>query len=197
MNIRHIVSATVILVLSACGQQSEEPVKTPPKPEKVDPEKVYLVPLKNPGFEAAIDNLAGWKVSQHAGLPSYETAIDTESAGEGKNSFRIKRINKEWWGMVDQQLPLSKQAGKPISLTAKVKGENLAAKGFVVQLIFRKRGGRYISKLTSEPLTGTTDWHTIKIQGKVPPNTGELQVSGVLQDAGTAWFDDIRVYIHE
>lgn len=197
MNLKLTLTIVGLLICSACSQQpgntESSTTNSPSVAEKTNTKGKFA--LENPGFEASADSVVGWKLTQHAGVDAYEMGVDTSTAAEGKNSFRIKRIVEQFWGMVSQRLPLPMSAGKQIELTAKVKGENLGDRGFIVMLVFRQVSGQYISRMKSKPLTGSGDWQTVKLSGVIPPQTGLIDVSGTLEDEGVAWFDDVNVVV--
>ncbi|WP_316366065.1 hypothetical protein [Candidatus Thiodiazotropha sp. CDECU1] len=173
---------TTSLMFSACSEGTNPPQTT-------------SVPLNNPSFEQSDQYLEGWGFSQHAGKPAYAVSIDTTNSTDGNNSYRIERELVQSWGMIYQWLPLDNAMGKTIKLTAMIKSENLGPDGFDLNLVFRKANRKVISNIASEAVTGTNNWQRISVTGVIPANTAQLQITAVLNDAGTAWVDDVQVSI--
>ncbi|MES9943007.1 MAG: hypothetical protein ABW104_07700 [Candidatus Thiodiazotropha sp. 6PLUC2] len=185
------------LMLSACGDDSELLRRSSSQQQDAKPSQAISLPLKNPSFEQSEQQLQGWGFSQHAGVQAYAVSIDTTNSTDGKNSYRIERKQVQAWGMIKQQLPLDSATGKSIKLTAMVKSENLGPNGFDLNLVFRKANRKFIGKISTEAITGSNNWQRVEATGIVPAHTAYLQVTAVLNDAGTAWVDDIRVTLSE
>ncbi|MES9861296.1 MAG: hypothetical protein ABW157_04340 [Candidatus Thiodiazotropha sp. LLP2] len=188
---------TTSLIFASCGYDSELAHRSPLQQQDAKSAQAASLQLKNPSFEQSDKFPKGWGFSQHAGEPAYAVSIDTTNSTDGKNSYRIERKLVQAWGMVNQWLPLDNATGKSIKLTAMIKSENLGAAGFDLNLVFRKANRKFIEKVGSEAITGTNDWQKIEVTGVVPAGTAHLQITGVLNDAGTAWLDDIQVRIVE
>ncbi len=159
------------------------------------PAQTISLPLENPSFEASDQFVKGWAFAQHAGEPSYAVSIDTAESADGKNSYRIERTQVQAWGMINQWIKLDNATGKSIKLSAMIKSEALGPNGFDLNLVFRKANRKFISSVGSEAVTGSNDWQRIEVIGVVPANTAHLQVTAVLNDAGTAWLDDVRLTV--
>jgi hypothetical protein len=183
------------LTLGACANDIEPSHQGSSQQQDAQPPQVNLLPLNNPSFEQSDQYHIGWGFSQHAGDPAYAVSIDTTDSTDGKNSYRIERKLIQAWGMINQWLPLDNASGKSIKLTAMVKSENLGPDGFDLNLVFRKANRKVIGNIGTEAITGTNNWQRIEVSGIVPADTAHLQVTAVLNDAGTAWLDDIRVSI--
>jgi hypothetical protein len=193
---KNILSDFIIVILSllltACG--SEVAQQSQLQQQTALP-KTTLLPLKNPSFEESDQHVKSWGFSQHAGEPSYLVSIDTNESTEGKNSYRIERKLVQAWGMINQWLPLENAIGKSVTLSAMVKSENLGPKGFDLSLVFRKANRKYISAVDSAIVTGSNGWQRIEVTSIVPAHTAHLQITAVLNDAGTAWLDDVELSI--
>ncbi|MBW9275703.1 MAG: hypothetical protein K1563_18660 [Candidatus Thiodiazotropha sp. (ex. Lucinisca nassula)] len=97
--------------------------------------------------------------------------------------------------MISQWLPLDYVTGKSIKLTDMIKSENLGPDGFDLNLVFRKAKRKVIGNIGTEVITGTNSWQRIVATGVILADTAHLQITAVLNDAGTAWLDDVRVSI--
>ncbi|MET0005301.1 MAG: hypothetical protein ABW087_16955 [Candidatus Thiodiazotropha sp.] len=186
---------TTSLMFAACGDDIEPPHRSPSQQQYTQPPQAISLPLKNPSFEQSDQHLKGWGFSQHAGEQAYAVSIDTTDSTDGKNSYRIERKLVQAWGMIYQWLPLDNATGKSIKLTAMIKSENLGPDGFDLNLVFRKANRKVIGNIGTEAITGTNNWQRIVVAGVIPADTAHLQITAVLNDAGTAWLDDVQVSI--
>ncbi len=182
---------TALLLLSACSDKNQTAEQS--LPQEKPPLQAISLPLKNPSFEQSDQFVKGWGFSQHAGEPAYEVSIDTSDSTDGKHSYRIERKLVQAWGMINQWLPLESAVGKSIKLSAMIKSEALGPKGFDLSLVFRKANKKFISEIASEIVTGSHEWQRLEVVAVVPAKTAHLQVTAVLNDAGTAWLDDVQL----
>ncbi|MCG8123445.1 MAG: hypothetical protein JAY83_05675 [Candidatus Thiodiazotropha endolucinida] len=182
---------TASLLLSACSDKNQMAEQS--LPQEKPPLQAISLPLKNPSFEESDQFVKGWGFSQHAGEPAYEVSIDTSDSTDGKHSYRIERKLVQAWGMINQWLPLDSAEGKSIKLSAMIKSEALGPKGFDLSLVFRKANKKFISEIASEIVTGTHGWQRLEVVAVVPAKTAHLQITAVLNDAGTAWLDDVQL----
>lgn len=162
---------------------------------RIECAQAVSLPLQNPSFEQSDQYVKGWGFSQHAGEPAYALSVDTSESTDGKNSFRIERKQVQAWGMINQSLPLDNAKGKFIKLSAMVKSKDLGPDGFNLNLVFQKANRKFIDKISTETITGTNNWQAIEVKGVVPAHTAYLQVTAILNDAGTAWVDDFQLSI--
>ncbi|MEW8323236.1 MAG: hypothetical protein AB2606_11385 [Candidatus Thiodiazotropha taylori] len=182
---------TASLLLSACSDKNQMAEQS--LPQEKPPLQAISLPLKNPSFEESDQFVKGWGFSQHAGEPAYEVSIDTSNSTDGKHSYRIERKLVQAWGMINQWLPLDSAEGKSIKLSAMIKSEALGPKGFDLSLVFRKANKKFISEIASEIVTGTHGWQRLEVVAVVPAKTAHLQITAVLNDAGTTWLDDVQL----
>ncbi len=57
-----------------------------------------------------------------------------------------------------------------------------------------QRGTSWLSEITTESVTGTSDWQRVTVRGVAPDNADSLVISmNHSRSKGTAWFDDIKV----
>ncbi|MCG7955633.1 MAG: hypothetical protein JAY91_08935 [Candidatus Thiodiazotropha endolucinida] len=186
---------TALLLLSACSDKNQTAEQS--LPQEKPPLQAISLPLKNPSFEESDQFVKGWGFSQHAGEPAYEVSIDTSDSTDGKHSYRIERKLVQAWGMINQWLPLDSAVGKSIKLSAMIKSEALGPKGFDLSLVFRKANKKFISEIASEIVTGTHGWQRLEVVAVVPAKTAHLQITAVLNDAGTVWLDDVQLTLIE
>ncbi|MCG7873680.1 MAG: hypothetical protein N0C81_05745 [Candidatus Thiodiazotropha lotti] len=188
---------TVSLMLSACSGENQLAEQGPPPQQQSQSAQSISLPLKNPSFEQSDQFVKGWGFSQHAGEPAYEVSIDTSDSTDGKHSYRIERKLVQAWGMINQWLPLDSAVGKSVKLSAMIKSEALGAKGFDISLVFRKANKKFISEISSEIVTGSHEWQRIEVTAVVPAKAAHLQITAVLNDAGTAWLDDVQLTLFD
>jgi hypothetical protein len=97
--------------------------------------------------------------------------------------------------MINQWLPLDNAKGKTIRLSAMIKSENLGPDGFDLNLVFRNANRKVIGSIGTKAITGTNNWQRVEVSGTVPAHTAHLQITAVLNDAGTAWLDDVQTSV--
>ena len=158
----------------------------------------HEIALDNPGFETtdgAVQNaVPGWRLAQHAGAPAYEMSIDMQAAASGHASFRMHRLTPQRYGSIAQQVAVPDSArGKPVTLSARMKTQNVGRKGWVLVLTIIADGGN--NQVRGAPLTGTQNFNEVKVEATLPPDATAIEVSALLLDDGTGWLDDVRVRI--
>jgi hypothetical protein len=137
-----------------------------------------------------------WTLSQHAGPPSYDFAIDTQSPAQGNSSLRIRQTQPQVYGAVGQIVPLKNAEKRSLRLRAKVKTGDVGADGWCLQIDFRNGSG-VIDTIKSKPVTGTKGWRDVMIEGPVPIGTVEVGVTAILEGGGTAWLDDVHLELRQ
>lgn len=171
------ISALAAILLLGCGDGTTE------------------IPIVNAGFEAPVKRageIPGWTVIQHAGPPSYETAIDTKTRSEGAASFRIRRIREQVYGSIFQRVPVANLAGKTVELSAMLKTEDVGDKGWILQLT---QTSGSVDRVSAAPLTGTTDFTRVTLKAKILAGTREVEIAASLRDGGTAWIDAVHLRV--
>jgi hypothetical protein len=152
------------------------------------------LPLINPGFEdpTSGDNVPGWIKGQHAGKLAYQIGIDTQTQRSGKASLRIRRIEPQVYGSVEQRVALVGQDGKTLEFSARLKTQDVGTQGWVMAITFNASYGS-IDQVRSRPLSGSNVWKPVTLRATVPKGTTSLQVALILLDDGTAWADDLKL----
>ncbi|MBI2398835.1 MAG: hypothetical protein HYV17_13655 [Xanthomonadales bacterium] len=151
--------------------------------------------LQNGGFETidAGDRPQGWAFKQHAGVRAYQFAVDDE-AFRGKRSMRITRLQKQVWGMVEQNVPASDLIGKTVEFTVRVRAADVGPRGFSVDL-GGFAGSTMLQRVQSERITGDSDWTKVSLRLEVPEGSTQVMVGVTLNDAGSVWIDDARLRV--
>lgn len=151
--------------------------------------------LRNGSFETldAKGKPEGWTFKQHAGVRAYEFALD-DSAIDGKRSMRVKRLQQQIWGQVEQNIPADDLIGKTVEFTVKARGEAVGKRGFRVGL-GGFAGSTMLQHVKSERVIGTSDWHKYTLRIEVPEGSTQVMVGVTLDDEGTIWLDDARLRV--
>lgn len=151
--------------------------------------------LRNGSFETmdARGKPEGWSFKQHAGVRAYEFKLD-DSAADGKRSMRVKRMQKQVWGQVEQNVPADDLIGKTVEFTVQARGEAVGKRGFSVGL-GGFAGSTMLQHVQSERVTGTSDWSKYTLRIEVPEGSTQVTVALTLNDEGTVWLDDARLRV--
>jgi hypothetical protein len=155
------------------------------------------IKLVNPSFEEPANGARapGWFPTQHYGATrDYEWAIDTDSASEGKASYRIKRLRPQAFGMIVQGVVINAHAGKTLELSAMMKTDEVGPEGWVLVVNVENRNA-VTQQVRSDPATGTHDFRQHNVRFKLPADAYELKIGVMLLDAGTGWVDDIKLRV--
>lgn len=155
------------------------------------------IKLINPSFEDAASGARapGWFASQHTGpVRNYEWAVDTETATDGKTSYRIKRLSPQVYGMIAQGVNVAEHAGKTLEFSAAMKGSDLGPEGWLLAVNIESRNA-ILEQVRSKPVTGKQDWKRSAVRFKLPAEAYELRLGVMLLDDGTGWVDDIKLRV--
>ncbi len=154
---------------------------------------IASVDVANAGFEepGAPNRIPGWTLSQHAGAAAYEMTQDANAPFAGRASFRMRRTQRQVFGLLFQEVPIDPYAGKTLELSAMARTADVGPLGWVVYIDVP--GGRE----TAVPLTGTTDWRAVHVRVKVPADAHQVSIGAMLLDSGTGWLDEVRLNVVE
>jgi hypothetical protein len=154
---------------------------------------IAKIDVANAGFEepGAPNRIPGWTLSQHAGVAAYEMTEDAAAPFAGLASFRLHRTRPQVFGLLFQEVPVDPYAGKTIELSAMARTADVGPLGWVVYIDVPG------SRETAAPLTGTTDWQTVRARVKVPAGTHQISIGAMLLDSGTGWLDDVTLNVVE
>ena len=173
------------LFLAACGN--------PDPGAGVATRVIAKIDVANAGFEepGAANRIPGWTLSQHAGVAAYEMTEDAANPFAGAASFRLRRTQRQVFGLLFQEVPIDPYAGKTLELSAMARTADVGPLGWVVYIDVP--GGRE----TATPLTGTTDWQSVRVRVNVPAGTHRVSIGAMLLDSGTGWLDDVKLSVVE
>jgi len=155
------------------------------------------IKLVNPSFEEPANGprAPGWIPSQHWGpTRNYEWSVDTQTATDGKASYRIKRTSPQAFGMVKQGLSIQQYAGKTLEFSAMLKTDGVGPEGWLIVVDVESRTAT-LEQLRSPPVTGKQDWKRHAVRFKLPADAAELKLGIMLLDEGTGWVDDAKLRI--
>lgn len=155
------------------------------------------IKLVNPSFEAPANGARapGWTPSQHTGPDrNYEWAVDSETATDGKASYRIKRLSPQVFGMINQGVIVAEHAGKTLEFSAEMKGQDIGPDGWVLVVNVENRNA-ILEQVRSTPVTGKQDWKRSVVRFKLPADAYELKLGVMLLDSGTGWVDDVKLRV--
>ncbi|HEX3122250.1 MAG TPA: hypothetical protein VHQ21_03035 [Rhodanobacteraceae bacterium] len=157
------------------------------------PRVIASIAVANAGFEepGAPNRIPGWTLSQHAGVAAYEMTEDATAPFAGRASFRMRRTERQVFGLLFQEIPIDPYAGKTLELSAMARTADVGPLGWA--LYVDVPGGREMAA----PLTGTTDWHAVRVRVKVPADAHQVSIGAMLLDAGTGWLDDVKLNVVE
>lgn len=160
-----------------------------------------ILPLSNPGFEEPAPRglIPGWWMSQHAGVVSYEMALDTDAKSGSRQAFRMKRLVHQEFGTIHQRIVLPPNSvGKKVTLSGLMKSKAVGAEGWLLVLNIESASSLGLSagmlaQERSQPVTGTSDWHRVSVDAVIPPRAATLDVGAMLLDEGAGWIDDVEL----
>lgn len=187
---------TSALTLGACGDRSD--VGDPPKSRDIA--------LENPGFEesGAGDTFPGWNSFQHAGEQAYVVGAELSEPGAEKQSLRVTQTMAEYYGTVEQQVMATPDMiGKIVEFSALAKTRKVGPDGWSIFINFFDTYDHVLIQAVSPPLLGTTQWQSIRVSAKVPPNTAKFTVAAQMTDPsatannGIGWLDDAKLTVRE
>ena len=155
------------------------------------------IKLVNPSFEEPASGVRapGWSPTQHTGPErNYEWAVDSQTASDGKSSYRIKRLSPQAFGMINQAVIVAEHAGKTLEFSAAMKTDAVGAEGWLLNVNIETRN-TILEQVRSAPVTGKKDWVRAAVRFKLPANAYELKLGVMLLDSGTGWVDDVKLIV--
>ena len=155
------------------------------------------IKLVNPSFEEPANGVRapGWVPSQHTGPErNYEWAVDTETATDGRASYRIKRLSPQAFGMINQGIIVAEYAGKTLEFSAAMKADEVGSEGWLLTVNIENRNA-ILDQVRSAPVTGKQDWKRSAVRFKLPADAYELKLGVMLLDSGTGWVDDVKLRV--
>jgi hypothetical protein len=184
--VRNFLIATLAVLVGACGHGSSDAAGSNGAAGKP-------IAIVNGDFEQPANGRAipGWQYLHHAGVDGYTVALDTDSPAQGKASAKMTRTQPQVYGTLAQLVSVKGYDGKTVRVTAKMKSDGAGEKGWVLFMSARGLPGN----VYSAPMTGTTPWKEVSVEAKMPVGVTQLNLGATLLDAGTGWFDDVKVSV--
>ena len=180
--LKRLVVAALSLLLSSSAAVAQTDIK-----------------LVNPSFEEPANGVRapGWSPSQHTGPErNYEWAVDSQTAADGKASYRIKRLSPQAFGLINQSVIVAEYAGKTLEFSAAMKAGNVGPEGWLLTVNIENRNA-ILEQVRSAPVTGKQDWKRSVVRFKLPADAYELKLGVMLLDSGTGWVDDVKLRVVE
>lgn len=154
--------------------------------------------IRNGSFENVDDHAYPryWVSAQHAGVRAYDFRVDTEHAHAGEHSMRIRRFEKQVWGITEQIIPCAPHIGKTLEFTLALRTSGVDGRGARIYLgAFAEY--MQLEESRTEPLLGDLDWREYKLSLTIPQKCTALRVGVSLNGAGTVWMDDASLVVAE
>jgi hypothetical protein len=182
--VRIFLIAAAAVLMCACGHPTDGVGST----AAGRPLALVNGDFEQPGNGGAIP---GWMYVHHAGVDAYTVSLDTDSPAQGKASVKMTRSQPQIYGTLSQLISVKGLDGKTVRVTAKMKSDGVGEKGWVIFMSARGLP----ANVYSTPMTGTTAWKQVSIEAKMPVGVTQLNLGASLLDAGTGWFDDVKVSV--
>jgi hypothetical protein len=149
-----------------------------------------------PGSNCARD----WGCVMHADPTSFRFFLDEKAPASGKRSFCIEPITNQPYGKaVQTRDDFNTWRNMRVRLSMAVKVEEVKGDGAGVFIVAHDGGGmaarprsqfvRYSQKLVK----GSAGWQRVETELVIPPDTFILEFGAILQGAGRACVDDVRL----
>lgn len=183
-------AAAMVAVLSSCA--------TAPVPQGTP------LAVRNAGFEADsppdTNCTTDWGCVMHADPRSFRFFIDEKAPASGKRCLCIEPITNQPYGKaVQSRLDPEVWGGALVRVSMSVRLENVTGPGAGPILVAHDSAGfaakprtsyvRYSEKLVN----GTSGWQRVETELLIPPETVSIEFGALLQGAGRACFDDVRL----
>ena len=155
---------------------------------------VPLLPAQESEFNLGLD-----KVTDDAKLPdgwdkigTHEITINTDSDKEQNKFVTIRSDGRSRLGVIRYFLPI-KNAGKRLTLTAKVKANEVDDSSQVMVGIAFFRGNRRLQLVSSSEITRASEWKSYSVSAIPPPGADRFALIGALIGSGTVSFDQFHL----
>lgn len=154
-----------------------------------------------------VENLGFEKLKHKASSPSFwylneqgcQLSIDTLDKHSGNRSLKMEsgKKNKQNFGVYTGTLPINLVAGKQVELKGWIKTLNVK-KGYA-GLWLRVDGANYadlgFDNMEDRGLKGNNEWTQVSIGMAIDPSAVKVLFGGLLTGSGSAWFDELELYI--
>lgn len=184
----HIIIGFILVLLCYCKEYEKE-----------------LPDFYNLDFERVIPGSDIPYAWQYNNIGGYTIGISKESKRDN-NSLRIycEKPEKNWFpedslvsGRFLNALPFRQLQGKELTLKGKIKTKAVAKMAGLFILVKDSADKIFINKEHSidNGVRGTKIWQKVSLTVPIDNNTSHVVFGGVMYGRGTAWFDDLEIYI--
>lgn len=161
------------------------------------PSLVFSQEFLNLNFEYEIKGTnipLKWRINN----TGYKIEVDAKEKASSARSLIIKSNHPTagQFGGCANSFPVDLVRGKSIEFTGKIKTKNIN-KGYA-GLWWRvdgEKGSVGFDKMENRGITGTQDWKKVSIKMKIADNATDINFGALLSGEGTAWFDDLEIFI--
>ncbi len=181
--------AALVLAVAGCA--------TGPGPAPAHEPKGVAVRLENADVE--LDPAPGrdcplkWACNMHSDPRSFRFGVDDAVAASGRRSLRVVRERNEPWAVATQTVWLApQQQGARMRYTLAVR--SLSEGGAGAGAIFTAQNGSGVQVgLSKRHVPSDGRWHRVELEFTVPDRAVLIEVGGVIEGSGPAWFDDAHL----
>lgn len=188
---RTALAAGLATALCACA--------TGPGPAPPHRSQGLAVRLENADFEAEPspdrECPPKWGCVMHADPGSFRFGLDKSGAANGRQSLRVVRVRDEPWALATQTVwttPPIRGASMRFSIAVR----SLSSAGPGAGAIFTAQNGSGVEighvRRYAEP---SGEWQRLYLDFLVPERAVLIEVGGVIEGSGPAWFDDAHLEI--
>jgi C-terminal processing protease CtpA/Prc len=143
---------------------------------------------------------AAWKLRPLSRSHGYRVQVTDTKPLEGRRCLEIRQPNYQGWGhtgLVTQTVPAEGYRGQRVRFRAAARVEPLTVRGYAAlwlrEIRPRFRPG-HADDMADRPIFAA-DWTRGQAVIDVAPDAESLEVGFLLNDAGTAWFDDAALEV--
>lgn len=127
----------------------------------------------------------------------YSYQIDNKIKFSGNQSMQVisRSANSSNFASIYTLLPVHIFRGKKINLTAKIKIESPqnGNAGLWIKVSDEKKAVISFDNMKNQRIAGTTDWKEASLTMKISPNAEKIEIGGLFEGEGMAWFDDFNL----
>ncbi len=131
----------------------------------------------------------GWFKWGNTPLP-----IETELNGNANYVGKVINTKKGKFGAIVYVMRAGFE-GDTIEITASMKIENVEKKGGAGFIVRMDNGDNMLALVNEPKINGTRDWAQYSIKLPYPNKTDIIYVGGIIDERGTAWFDNFKITI--
>lgn len=133
--------------------------------------------------------------SPFSGFNGYTAAADHAQAHSGRTSLRLERVDSTQASSTDFwiQLPPAMVAGRELTLSGWIRTSDVES-GFA-DLFIDETGSDITPDDPTRGVRGSMEWTHVSLTRKISEHASGVDIGGMLEGGGQAWFDDLRLSI--